>query len=848
MMTSIEPKMENNPWDVTTVDEFLFYNCPECEVKTKDADAFMSHAIESHELAKQYMSRYDLIEAKDIKVEIQELESSQKCDSQTSDNPSKPRKKFECDNCDSTFSDKVTLGIHQKYACHTLQSQDIKECDNERDYRTYLKERIEANLQKQDVTKRDKERDNHSIFIEDTKNFKCDICDFGCDDDDDLVIHRQDKHYIIAERKHQCDKCDFKGSTLKNLEKHMISQHDFKKLYNCAICSKSFNHSSSLSNHKKRVHGNKDYKCDMCDYVTSTNAYLSVHKEAVHEKVRDKVCPHCGKTFVLKSVLSLHIKNIHQGKRKEVWCDICKKTCVTYTDLSAHMRNHHKEIPLNTIENQDQDPLGEPIDEPMLDNEHVENIKSEIEDEYDEDFDYEPEVKIQKFEPLSDSEECDQAVTEYYQKCDQCDYVGKNDELLRRHKNRMHLEKKKNCDICSVQCEDEDQLALHMTEHFDPLENKYKCDQCDYKGELLKHLKKHKYAQHRGDIVQCDACSKTFKSRNALNLHRMRHHNFEKPFKCDICDFATVTTNDLKRHKIATHSETKSEICHICGKGFYLNSLLKIHIKTIHERIDQKLKCEKCPTSSRTYPDLKSLDTHLKIVHNFVILCTLCEKVFPSKLRLSKHINKEHNIECDKDKMFICPQCKLSHTSSHDLNEHLRTQHNLINAHSCDSCDMSFPLKMTLTLHHIECHNFDIKKNVDVLNVSKVIEEQDDRTLQCDQCDKKFLNGRTLYQHQKKFHGDKNFKCQECDFGTYAPGLLREHIEHKHLEQTKFPCDQCSFVSNIKAKFNSHMRNVHKYGGFEKKTYTCDECGLEVNNKGKYARHLLSKHNIVFRY
>ena len=832
-MASSETKMENNPWDVTTVDEFLFYNCPECDVKAKDADTFMSHAIEKHELAKHYMSQYDLIEDKDIKIEVQEHESSsQKCDSQsileTCDNPSKTRKKFECDNCNSTFNDKVTLGIHQKYACRTLQSQDVTKCDNEREYRNYLKERIEANLQSQDVTKCDNVRDNHSIFIEDTKNFKCDICDFGCNDDDDLVIHKQNKHYIPAERKHHCDKCDFKGSTLKNLEKHMTSQHDLKILKHCDICSKSFINSSSLWSHKKRTHGNKDFKCDMCDYVTSTMHYLKVHK-AVHEKVRDKVCPHCGKTFVLKSVLSLHIKNIHQGKRREVWCDICKKNCVTYTNLSSHMRNHHKDT-INSIEyltenNHDQDPLGEPIDDqPMLD-EYVENIKSEIDDDaYDETMDYEPELKIHKFESIS--------VTEHSKNCEQ-----------------KRKKKKCNCDICLYQCEDEDQLAIHITDkHFVPLENKYKCDQCDYKGATMKLVKSHKYAQHRGDIVQCDACSKTFKTRHAHNLHKMRHHNQEKPFKCDICDFATVTTNDLKRHKIATHSETKSEICHICGKGFYLQSLLKIHIKSIHERIDQKLKCDKCPTSSRTYPDLKSLDTHLKIVHNFVILCTLCEKVFPSKLRLSKHINKEHNIECDKGKMFICPHCKLSHSTSNDLNEHLRTQHNLINEHSCNNCDLSFPLKMTLTLHSIECHNFDIKKNAEVLNVSKVIEELDDRTLECDQCDKKFLNGRTLYQHQKKFHGDKNFKCHECDFGTYAPGLLREHIEDKHLEQTKFPCDQCSFVSNIKAKFNSHMKNVHKYGGFEKKSYTCDECGLKFKDKGKYARHLLSKHNIVFKY
>ena len=172
-MASSETKMENNPWDVTTVDEFLFYNCPECEVKAKDADTFMSHAIEKHELAKHYMSQYDLIQDKDIKIEVQENESSsQKCDSQsilatqTSDNPSKPRKKFECDNCNSTFNDRVTLGIHQKYACRTLQSEDVTKCDNEREYRNYLKERIEANLQSQYVTK-----------CEGT----CDKCDGLCD-------------------------------------------------------------------------------------------------------------------------------------------------------------------------------------------------------------------------------------------------------------------------------------------------------------------------------------------------------------------------------------------------------------------------------------------------------------------------------------------------------------------------------------------------------------------------------------------------------------------------------------------------------------------------------------------
>ena len=200
-MASSETKMENNPWDVTTVDEFLFYNCPECDVKAKDANTFMSHAIEKHELAKHYMSQYDLIEDKDNKSEVQEHESSKKCDSQsileTCDNPPKPRKKFECDNCNSTFNDKVTLGIHQKYACSSLQLQDVTKRDNEREYRNYLKERIEANLQSQDVTKSNNERNIHSIFIDEKKNFKCDICEKSFPANESLKRHKSNNKHIF---------------------------------------------------------------------------------------------------------------------------------------------------------------------------------------------------------------------------------------------------------------------------------------------------------------------------------------------------------------------------------------------------------------------------------------------------------------------------------------------------------------------------------------------------------------------------------------------------------------------------------------------------------------------------
>ena len=42
-----------NPWDVRSLDEYLFYCCPECELKTKEYEIFYNHAVIIHELAKQ---------------------------------------------------------------------------------------------------------------------------------------------------------------------------------------------------------------------------------------------------------------------------------------------------------------------------------------------------------------------------------------------------------------------------------------------------------------------------------------------------------------------------------------------------------------------------------------------------------------------------------------------------------------------------------------------------------------------------------------------------------------------------------------------------------------------------
>ena len=47
--TSIE--FENNPWNVESLQAFLYLKCPECVFDTKEKDSFQNHAIENHPLS-----------------------------------------------------------------------------------------------------------------------------------------------------------------------------------------------------------------------------------------------------------------------------------------------------------------------------------------------------------------------------------------------------------------------------------------------------------------------------------------------------------------------------------------------------------------------------------------------------------------------------------------------------------------------------------------------------------------------------------------------------------------------------------------------------------------------------
>ena len=81
--------MDQNPWlAVATLDEFLYYCCPECELKTKDHNHFYNHAMQIHEKAKVAFdmeqaedkvkgeTKIEVIESKDFEFKAELLNDS----------------------------------------------------------------------------------------------------------------------------------------------------------------------------------------------------------------------------------------------------------------------------------------------------------------------------------------------------------------------------------------------------------------------------------------------------------------------------------------------------------------------------------------------------------------------------------------------------------------------------------------------------------------------------------------------------------------------------------------------------------------------------------------------------
>ena len=85
---------------------------------------------------------------------------------------------------------------------------------------------------------------------------------------------------------------------------HLFSSsvHEESKPFKCAICDTRFAENSDLNNHVGSVHeGNKSFKCVICDTRFAKKPELNTHVMSVHEVSKPFKCAICDSGFAENS-------------------------------------------------------------------------------------------------------------------------------------------------------------------------------------------------------------------------------------------------------------------------------------------------------------------------------------------------------------------------------------------------------------------------------------------------------------------------------------------------------------------------------------------------------------------
>jgi len=271
------------------------------------------------------------------------------------------------------------------------------------------------------------------------------------------------------------------------------------------------------------------------------------------------------------------------------------------------------------------------------------------------------------------------------------------------------------------------------------------------KAEIMKSEEFTPNYNKQKEILTCDICEVTFKTKANLKVHKKNIHDAVK-VSCDICGFMSSNNASLKRHMKIVHSEEKCVSCDICDASFKGENYLKIHKQNIHNSI--KVACELCGFLSS---NPSALSKHIKFKHSknrINLQCDKCEFSHWNKYTLQTHIQDKHG-----EMKFKCIICNHEATSRANLNNHERKVHHK-KKYKCHRCEYSCLFKSTLNTH--------------IQSVHEGLRHS------CDECNFSSAHKGDLSVHKKVVHQGFRVSCAQCEYTTTKKFKLKLHIKNKH--------------------------------------------------------------------
>ncbi|KAF3421808.1 hypothetical protein E2986_08673 [Frieseomelitta varia] len=229
---------------------------------------------------------------------------------------------FKCLSCEKGYSSKSKLNAHMRL--HTKTNvHPCKMCDKIFAYPSYLREHLKTH----------KRSSNNNAKIEENKTFECVNC---------KKKFRLLKNLKAHERLHtgkglvRCEICDKTFSRNYNLKIHLRT-HKATRPHKCEYCNKCFVQKGNLAEHM-RIHTKvKPFECKVCGKRFSQSSHLKNH-EVSHTTVRQHQCRLCGKRFKLANHLKRHLI-LHNGT-KSYKCHQCNQLFSQAFSLTRHLKRH----------------------------------------------------------------------------------------------------------------------------------------------------------------------------------------------------------------------------------------------------------------------------------------------------------------------------------------------------------------------------------------------------------------------------------------------------------------------------------------------------------------------------
>ncbi|XP_059205225.1 zinc finger protein 135-like [Centropristis striata] len=129
-----------------------------------------------------------------------------------------------------------------------------------------------------------------------------------------------------------------------HLQKNNVIPKPRGKPLTCSVCGKTFAIRSSLTMHLKVCLYGKSFSCLICNQSFGSSSHLVRHM-VIHSGEKPFSCSVCGKRFTLKQNLKRHLI-VHTGE-KPFSCSVCGARFSRKTHLKRHLYVHTAEKPFS---------------------------------------------------------------------------------------------------------------------------------------------------------------------------------------------------------------------------------------------------------------------------------------------------------------------------------------------------------------------------------------------------------------------------------------------------------------------------------------------------------------------